>query len=474
MMGDNLNAKTPFNPFKLTAPPPQIREDSLADRRKKSTASTASKVSAARILREKSTKLSKSPPTQWKTIGNPSSSPKNGIYYEDTAPLRTLFDPFISSFFSREQVESGNTNEVNFSDEYKEHGYTGEDLQKKEKQLLEPRGKFTRETLLLYYCLNLLCLVRNPKTIPMNRTHIFPHESFASPAKNWPLTQIQKHIRKNEDEDRGYYVSNSLTLPSLSPRPNFNKSANKVHNMHAYFLDTDGFGFDKIFTPKKRFEFRKISSTISQLAEFFLSAEIWLEGTEKFLGLVHPNAEKIEIIGFNEEANQATMRTHTKLSSLGYGYYLPQAYRSTYLFGGKKINAPQTFTQMFEDEIHSRLQNSINSNCDDLMENYNDSPYFQKASYCENQLIAAYISKSTNAKRQKNPNWRALEDICTKLEPNMIKDVFTKTNFVTLYRVKKVDSTHVTIEKETFDEIANKSLEKKLDEMISRLEDEEE
>ena len=471
-MGDNVDGKTPFNPFKHTATPVKLREEYLADLRKKS---TKSKETAAIILREKSTKPSKSPLTQWKkSIGNTSSSPKNGIYYEDTAPLRTLFDPFISSFVSQEQVEFGNTNEVNFSDEYKEHGYTGEDLQKKEKELLAPGGKFTRDTLLLYYCLNLLCLVRNPKTIPMNCTHIFSHESFASPAKNWPISQIRRHIRKKEDEDRGYYVSNSLTLPSLSPRPNFNKSANKVHNMHAYFLDTDGFGFDKIFTPQKRFEFRKISSTISQLAEFFLSAEIWLEGTEKFLGLVHPNAEKIEFFGFNEEANQATMRIHTKFSALGYGYDLPQAYRPIYHLRGKAINAHQTFTQMFEDEIHSRLQNSINSNCDDLMENYNDSPYFQKASYCENQLIAAYISKSKTQKQKKDPNWRELEDICTKLKPNMIKDVFTKTNFVTLYRVKKVDTMHVTIEKETFDEPANKSLEKKLDEMLSRLEDEEE
>ena len=322
MMGDNLDAKTPFNPFKLTAPPPQIREDSLAERRKKSTASTASKVSAARILREKSTKLSKSPPTQWKKpSGNPSSSPKNGIYYEDTVPLRTLFDPWNP--FIVNQVK----------DDYKTHGYTGEDLQKKEKELLAPGGSFTRETLLLYYCLNLLGLVRNPKTISMNNTHIFPHESFANPAKNWPSKQIQTHIRKKEDEDRGYYVSNSLTLPSLNPRPNFNKSANKVHNMHAYFLDTDGFGFDKIFTPKKRFEFRKISSTISQLAEFFLSAEIWLEGTEKFLGLVHPNAEKIKLIGFNEKANKATKSVHTKFSTLGHGYYLPQAYRRDYNTG---------------------------------------------------------------------------------------------------------------------------------------------
>ena len=130
---------------------------------------------------------------------------------------------------------------------------------------------------------------------------------------------------------------------------------------------------------------------------------------------------------------------------------------------------------MFEDEIHSRLQNSINSNCDDLMENYNGSPYFQKASYCESQLIAAYISKASrqNPNHQNDPNWRKLEDICTKLKPNMIKDVFLNTNFVTLYRVKKVDSTHVTIEKETFDETANKSLEKKLDEMLRRLEEEE-
>ena len=194
--------------------------------------------------------------------------------------------------------------------------------------------------------------------------------------------------------------------------------------------------------------------------------------------MVHPNAEKIKLFGFNEEANKATKRIHTKFSALGHGYYLPQAYRRDYddKGPGDKHFPHQTFSQKFEDEIHSRLQNSINSNCDDLMENYNGSPYFQKATYCESQLIAAYISKASqqNPMHQNNPNWRKLEDICTKLKPNMIKDVFSNTDFITLYRVKKVDSTHVTIEKETFDEPAKESLEKKLDEMISRLEDEEE
>jgi len=466
MMGDYVDGKTPPNPFKFIAPPVGLREEYLPDQRKKS---TVSKASGARILREKSTKPSKRPPTPWnKNPYNTSPSPKNIIYYEDTVPLRTLFDPWNSFTVPQDRFD------------YKKHGYTGEVLQKKEEELLALGGEFTRETLLLYYCLNLLGLVRNPKTISMNSTHIFPHDTFASPAKNWPLKQIRQHIRTQEEdvEERGYYVSNSLTLPPLKPRPNFNEDKIKVHNMHAYFLDTDGFDFDKILTPKKRFEFRKISSTVTQLTEFFLSAEIWLEGTEKFLGLVHPNAEKIQLIGFNEEASEATKSVHTKFSALGYGYYLPQAYRSQYPVKKeprrKKESSPhQIFSQMFEQEIHSRLQNSINSNCDDLMENYNGSPYFQKATYCESQLIAAYISKASqqNPQHQNNPNWRKLEDICTKLKPNMIKDVFSNTDFITLYRVKKVDSTHVTIEKETFDESAKESLEKKLDEMLSRLEE---
>ena len=61
--------------------------------------------------------------------------------------------------------------------------------------------------------------------------------------------------------------------------------------------------------------------------------------------------------------------------------------------------------------------------------------------------------------------------VCEKLEPSSIKDLFTNNNFITLYRVKKIDETYITIKKEPFKEGGEKLLGVKLDKMISLLAD---
>ena len=108
MMGDNVDPKTPPAPLILTATPVKIREDRLADLRKKS---AASKVAAARIIREKNTKPSKTPLAQRaKSIGNTSSYPKNIIYYEDEKPITSTFniksEEYYKSFISGNRLKT--------------------------------------------------------------------------------------------------------------------------------------------------------------------------------------------------------------------------------------------------------------------------------------------------------------------------------------------------------------------------------
>ena len=318
----------------------------------------------------------------------------------------------------------------------------------------------------------------------MNLTHIYPHDKFGKPIKT--ATEIRKEIENPEKSNPHHFTTNPFPTPRSSIQLNpFNKSKDLVLNTHAYFFDTDGLGFDEFVTTQTLFEPLKISCTVNAIENFFHSAVMWPKGKEKFVGVIHPNAEKVTFNGYNITATQEIMNTHTKCTALGYGYHLPQAYRKGWREpnSGPKHNPLSRFRDMFEDDISSRLQKSMSSNCNDLMENYNDypedTPYPKISSYCENQHVATYISKSTKSKKigpknneQTNPNWRKLEYICTKLKPNMIKDVFTKTNFVTLYKVTKVDNKHITIVKEILEKSAEESLNKKLDEMLSRLDEE--
>jgi hypothetical protein len=442
-----VDAKTPPNPFKLTASPPKKRSDYLADRSKKS---AASKVAAARMLREKNTKSSKSPPAQRaKSIGNTSSYPKNIIYYEDTAPLSNHFD----TYYTKAQIA-----EFGFwMKAYENIGIKGQKIQAKETELLKSKNKFTNESILFFHCLNLLS-----KTGKLNDFHLYGHSKLGKPNKS--INQIRIEFQEHQKNPVNIFTPKS---PAQTANP-FNKPPELWKNMRAYFLDTDGICFDKCFTPETRYDPQKISCTVNAVENFFHSATLWLKGTEKFLGVVHPNAESVKFTGFNTAATTIVMNTHVNFSAFGYGYSLPPEY------------LPPN-TKKLALKIPQRLLKSMFSNCDDLIESHEETPY------CEKPTIAAYIAKNKQNRHLKNennskikvndapvdnPNWRELEDICTKLKPNMIKDVFTKTNFVTLYRVKKIDSTHVTIEKETFDEPAKKSLEKKLDEMLSRLEEE--
>ena len=479
MMGDNLDAKTPFNPFKLTATPVKIREDRLADLRKKS---AASKVAAATIAVDHQTKSvatiatvakkkkleekkRKAIAVEKEPIGNFPSIPKNVIFYEDTAPIRTLF-PKLYPLIDGERKNL-----------YLSKGIRGEDLQAKEIKLLKSKNKFTRETILLYYCLNLLS--QAGKT--MNLTHIYPHDKFGKPIKT--ANEIRKDISTPGKSNPHHFTTNPSPTPIQSTQLNrFNKSRDLVLNTHAYFFDTDGLGFDEFVTTQTLFEPLKISCTVNAIENFFHSAEMWSKGKEKFVGVIHPNAEKVKFSGYNITATKEIMNTHTKCTALGYGYHLPQAYRKPWKDSpsGPKHNPLELFRDMFEDDLSSRLKKSMSSNCNDLMENYNDSPedtpYLKTSPYCENQHVATYISKSMQSRKigpknneQTNPNWSQLKDICNKVKPDMVKDVFTKTNFVTLYKVTKVDSKHITIVKEILEKSAEESLNKKLDEMIARL-----
>jgi hypothetical protein len=477
MMGENVDDKTlPPKRNRITALPVKRKKSSIPitpriqqalgraenianndEARKKAISETVAKKKKLEEKRRKAIAVKK------ESIGNTSSYPKNVIFYEDTAPIINLF-PELYPLIDGERKNL-----------YRSEGIGGEDLQAKEIELLKSKNKFTRETILLYYCLNLLS--QAGKT--MNLTHIYPHDKFGKPIKT--ANEIRKEIDTPEKSNPHHFTTNPFPTPRSSTQLNpLNKPNDLVLNTHAYFFDTDGLGFDEFVTTQTLFEPLKISCTVNAIENFFHSAEMWSKGKEKFVGVIHPNAEKVKFSGYNITATQEIMNTHTKCTALGYGYHLPQAYRKGWREpnSGPKHTPLSLFIDMFEDDISSRLQKSMSSNCNDLMENYNDSPedtpYPKTSSYCENQHVATYISKATKWQKRgpnnnKNPNWSELKDICNKVKPDMVKDVFTKTNFVTLYKVTKVDNKHITIEKETFNETANKSLEKRLDEMIARL-----
>jgi len=443
-MGDNLDAKTPFNPFKLTATPVKIREDRLADLRKKS---AASKVAAAIIAVDHQTKSiatiargkNSQPSKPAKSIGNPSSYPKNIIYFEDQIPLISI---------SEGALENGIDNNI---------------LMNKYEQKLHVTKSFDKDQVFLYYCIQHL----RETGISMSEFHIYHKNKFPHQVKKHP---VAKEILKKESINPQHYQHEQLVASGQQNLNHSNSPSEKVVNMRAYFVDSDGVSLDEFLESRSEFKPQKISTTVADLGPFFHSAMNWIEGDVKFLGLVHPNAEGIKFTSLNNNIDFIQANHNIKFSAIGYGYRLPAAYRVSVHrrdpLGGVPIPASPhiTFGQNFQDEILIRLKNNFSSNCNDLMEGFNNSPELINTTYCENQSISAYISKAKG-----DPEHSNLDTICDKLESKMIKDVFTKTNFVTLYRVKKVDSEHITIEKETLEKSAEEALEKKLDEMIARL-----
>ena len=435
MMGDNVDDKT--LPAPLTATPVKIREDRLSDLRKKS---AASKVAAARIIREKNTKPSKTPLAQRaKSIGNTSSYPKNIIYFEDQIPLISI---------SEGAVENGIDNNI---------------LMNKYEQKLHETKSFDKDQVFLYYCLQHL----RETGISMSEFHICHKNKFSAGVKKHP---VAKKILKKESINPQHYQHEQLVSSGRQNPNHSNSPSEKVANMRAYFVDSDGVSLDEFIESRSEFKPQKISSTVAALSPFFHSAMNWIEGDVKFLGLVHPNAEGIKFTSLNNNIDFIQANHNIKFSAIGYGYRLPAAYRVSVHrrdpLGGEPIPASPhiTFGQNFQDEILIRLKNNFSSNCNDLMEGFNNSPELINTTYCENQSISAYISKATG-----DPESSNLDTICDKLEPKMIKNVFMNTNFVTLYRVEKIDNDHITIVKEILKEPAKESLENKLDEMLARL-----
>ena len=441
-MGDYVDAKPPpIRRHSITAPRPKRktpitprkqqalgREENIANNdeaRKKAIAKTLAKAEAERLAREGEKRR--------KAIAakdvNQSLHPKNIIYYEDEKP--------ITSTFEMDESERN---------KFYNEGISGVELERMEEELhIQDRG-FDRGNLFLYYCINFICENR----IRMKDLHVY-HKRYFPRFKHYNL---YKTIGKAENINSHHYQQIKLNENIKPPKTNnLNKSGERIANMHTFFVDCDGIPFEEFVSSRPNFISQKIFSTVELIRYFFRSVDEWMIGDVKFIGIVHPNAEGVEFSGLENSITLEQARPNICFSAIGYGYKLPQAYSSQ-----------KDFLNNFEDEILAKLKTNMSSNCKDLMDQFNESTNLRNTTYCENQSISAYISKANN-----NPNSSKLSDICNKLNTHMIKDVFTKTNFVTLYRVKKVDSEHITIEKEPLEAPARKSLDKKLDAMIARL-----
>jgi len=369
-----------------------------------------------------------------KTMGNSSSFPKNIIYYEDEKPL------------------------ISIDQRAKEEGIKGTTLETMEKKLHQSNN-FDRGNLLLFYCIHLLCETGQK----MSEFHVKHKDQFPPT----PTPTLSKRIRKEERNDPHHYKLEPLNKTIPNPNSsNLNKPNEAIVNMSASFIDSDGILFDEFIKSRPNFEPEQVSSTVGLLQSFFHSAKNWIIGDEKFLGLVHPNAERAEFINVKDEIPLNKVTPNIRFSAIGYGYQLPPAYRVKIDRYGKKISPHQRLLEHFEGEILTKFKKSISSNCNDLMDRFDTSSELRKTTYCENPSISAYISKVS-----KDKSASRLKNICNELQLNMIKGVFMN-NFVTLYRVKKVDAENITIEKVIFEEPANRSLEKKLDEMICGLKSE--
>ena len=206
-MGDNVDPKTPPAPLILTATPVKIREDRLADLRKKS---AASKVAAARIIREKNTKPSKTPLAQRaKSIGNTSSYPKNIIYFEDEKPITSTFkmtkEEYIDSYISGTQLR------------------TMED-----KLHLQDPG-FNRGNLFFYYCINRICKIG----IRMEEFNVKHKNNF--PKVSSPIAA--KKIRGKEAINPHHYELQPLIITGDTTQNTLNQPNEKWKNMIASFVD---------------------------------------------------------------------------------------------------------------------------------------------------------------------------------------------------------------------------------------------
>jgi hypothetical protein len=374
-----------------------------------------------------------------KSIGNASKHPKNIVYFEDEKPITKTWE--ITS------------------EQYKNSFISGAELRRMENKLHIQGPGFNRENLFFYYCINLICKIGKP----MEEFNIKHKNNFPKPPSR---SNVSKQILKKETTNPHHYELEPLKITGSTNQNNLNQAGEKWNNMIASFVDSDGILFDDFINSRKEFEPQKISSTVGLIQSFFHSAKNWVIGKEKYFGLVHPNAEGAEYISLKDEITPNQMMPNVRFSAIGYGYQLPPAYRTSIKRNKEKksnLYPHEMLAKNFKDEILAKLKKGISSNCCDLMESFEESSELRDTTYCANQSISVYISKGNSKQGSKK-----LGTICNKLEPNMIKDVFMN-NFVTLYRVTKVDPEHITIEKETFGEPIKKSLEKKLDEMIARL-----
>jgi hypothetical protein len=424
MMGDYVNEEKAIFRKRIIATP-VMRKKSAAPVPRNSLALGRKEIPKPQIKKNKST-------------GNASSFPNNIIYFEDQKPMASIAGKIATK-----------------------DGISGTSLKKTEEQLRKTNG-FERSTLFLYYCTHLLCETIGQE---MSEFHMLHKNELMKAGVN--SHTLSRRIRKKERENPNHYQFEPLDKEINSPSPpSGNKPGEAIKNMRAAFIDSDGILIDEFISTRAQFEPQQISTTVDLLNSFLSSAKNWMIDEEKILGVVHPNAERAEYIGLMDSIDSIPpgKEKHFLFSAIGYGYSLPPAYRRSIsrpdvsTNGGVETTRPHAnFLKSFENEILTKLENSLSSNCNDLMERFEGSSELRDTTYCENQSISAYISKA------RLPS--GLENICKKLEPKMIKDVYMN-NFVTLYKVTKVDSEHITIEKETFDEPTKKSLEKKLDEML--------
>ena len=393
---------------------------------------------------------------------NASSFPKNVIYYEDSKPvIDTLMVDEVTNF------ENGSycIKRAAVRKEYEANGVSGTTLRRKEKEH-HLQKKIDRGTLLLHYILSLIDQTISPisEPEPIRNFHLYKKQKF--PQKEHKTHQYHQ-ITKEEKTDIHYYRTNNLAQNDNPPKPtDFNADLGKITNCRAYIIDSDGIDFDEFISTRDKFQPLKITSTVDGLNPFFHSASSWLNGVEKLLGIIHPNAEAAEFSGFNNTISSREIKSNVWLTAIGYGEQLPPAYRTKVIRDQQEDLKPSAeFINHFAEEILIKLRNSLSSKCNDLMENIENPPHPPSTTtYCENQSISAYISKL-----KRPPS--ILQSVCEKLEPSSIKDLFTNNNFITLYRVKKIDETYITIKKEPFKEGGEKLLGVKLDKMISLLAD---
>ena len=395
---------------------------------------------------------------------NASSFPKNVIYYEDLKPvIDTLMVDEVTNF------ENGSycIKRAAVRKKYEAKGVSGTTLRRKEKEH-HLQKKIDRGTLLLHYILSLIDQTISPisEPEPIRNFHLYKKQKFPQKDHKTHLYH-QEPITKEEKTDIHYYRTNNLAQNDNPPKPtDFNADLGKITNCRAYIIDSDGIDFDEFISTRDKFQPLKITSTVDGLNPFFHSASSWLNGVEKLLGIIHPNAEAAEFSGFNNTISSREIKSNVWLTAIGYGEQLPPAYRTKVIRDQQEDLKPSAeFINHFAEEILIKLRNSLSSKCNDLMENIENPPHPPSTTtYCENQSISAYISK-------KNRPPSILQSVCEKLEPSSIKDLFTNNNFITLYRVKKIDETYITIKKEPFKEGGEKLLGVKLDKMISLLAD---